>query len=228
MIYKPCLSPTIHLRCIHPSEQSYADMEGETSETNFKSGVDERYTKNLNLGGKLGGTVQVILASYSSVYYYLQEQAKYETKKGEEETTNIMTMRVGVYAKDGKLLLEKGFNRRTSINFYKSSRHAPMMKEFFDKCIPGKPSTITIWDRPDAQKESGYILLNFNCGICSEAELEQLSRFKNEDGTQIDYLIIESSAKPTITGMTVNRSAKQTMLFARDIENFKKWYSFAN
>ena len=137
MIYKTTLLPALHSCCIHPSKQSHADMEGETSETYFKSGVDERYTKNLNLGGKLGGTVQVILASYSSVYYYLQEQAKYESKKGEEETADIMTMRVGVYAKEGKLLLEKGFNRRTSVNFYKSARHAPAMKEFFDKCSPG-------------------------------------------------------------------------------------------
>ena len=159
-------------------------MEEEVGE-NFKSGVDEKYTQNLNFGKH--GTIQVIVAPYSSVYYYLQEHAKYESKKGEEEETSILTMRIGVYPKDGKLVLEKGFNRRSSVNFYKSSRHAHEMKTFFDKCVNGKPSTITIWDRPNAKKESGYIIMNYNCGIESEAELEQLGRLKDENGNQVDY-----------------------------------------
>ena len=91
-------------------------MEEESGESYFKSQVDEKYSMNLNVG-KLGN-VQVILASYS-IIYYLQEQAKCQMKKREEETTNILTIRTGVYEKDGKLLLEKDFNRCSSVNFEK-------------------------------------------------------------------------------------------------------------
>ena len=189
----------------------------------FRSAVDENNCMNLAIG-KLG-SIQVVVASYSSVYYYLQENTSYKSKTGEDESSNIIVMRIGVFPKDGKLILEKGFNGRTSVNLYKSSRHSHEMKTFFDKCVRGKASTITIWDRPSAKKESGYLILNYNCGIESEAELEQLSRLKDESGRQIDYLIIESSAQPQNLGMTVKRETKQTMLFGRDIDTFMKWIS---
>ena len=187
----------------------------------FRSGVDENNCMNLTIG-KLG-KIQVVVASYSSVYYYLQENTNYKSKSGEDESSDIMVMRIGVFPKEGKLILEKGFNARNSVNFYKSSRHSHEMKAFFDKCVHGQASTITIWDRPSAKKESGYIIINYNCGIESEAELEQLSRLKDKKDRQLDYLIIENSAQPQNLGTTVKRETKQTMLFGRDIDIFMKW-----
>ena len=187
----------------------------------FRSGVDENNCMNLTIG-KLG-KIQVVVASYSSVYYYLQENTNYKSKSGEDESSDIMVMRIGVFPKEGKLILEKGFNARNSVNFYKSSRHSHEMKAFFDKCVHGQASTITIWDRPSAKKESGYIIINYNCGIESEAELEQLSRLKDKKDRQLAYLIIENSAQPQNLGTTVKRETKQTMLFGRDIDIFMKW-----
>ena len=187
----------------------------------FRSGVDENNCMNLTIG-KLG-KVQVVVASYSSVYYYLQENTSYKSKSGEDESSDIMVMRIGVFPKEGKLILEKGFNARNSVNFYKSSRHSHEMKAFFDKCVHGQASTITIWDRPSAKKESGYLIINYNCGIESDAELEQLSRLKDKNDRQLDYMIIENSAQPQNLGTTVKRETKQTMLFGRDIDTFMKW-----
>ena len=196
----------------------------DSSEELFRSeNVDANVCSIVNVG-KAGGKVQAVYAAFSKIYYYVLEDIKYNNNKsGQEESLNVLVMRVGVSEKDGKLILHKGFNRRTSENFYKSARHLNDMNDFFKEITKHKPHSITIWDRPAAKKESGYIVMNYCCGIDNPEELEQLSRLRNENGEKLDYLNIESSASPVRIGMKSVRETKQSMLFGSDIDNFRKF-----
>ena len=197
----------------------------EICHNSFKSeGIDSKYISRLHVGKSGKQSVETIHAPYSNIYYYLLEDNKFYSKNG-ADNCNVMVMRIGVFADQEKsrLALMKGFSRRSSENFYKSSRHAPTMKTFFEACESGKPNCTIIWDRPDFQKESGYICMNYNCGIADPKEVEQLQKLKDADGKQMDYLLIESSAQPTKQAMSIKREAKQSMFFGEDIDVLKTW-----
>ena len=185
------------------------------------SQVDESSTFLLNVGKSGKPPIQVVFAKYSTMYYYM-ENSKYEGKSGDERS-NIMVFRIGVHIENNRLMMDKGYNRRTSECFYKSSRHAAEIKQFFENSIENNRGTVTIWDKPNSKKDSGYIVLNYNCGIDSDDERAQLAQLTDTEGTHLDFLIIESSAQPVNQGMKSVRETKQTMLFGSDIKNFEKW-----
>ena len=170
----------------------------ESSEELFRSeNADQELCFIVNLGKVGQGKVQAVHAPFSKIYCYVHEDIKYtNTKSGREESLDVMVMRVGVTHNDGKLVLHKGFNKRTSEIFYKSARHLTVMNDFFNKIEKHKPASITILVRPDYKKESRYNVMNYCCGIDNPEELQSLSCLKDANGEKLDYLNIESSVSP--------------------------------
>lgn len=196
-----------------------------SSQQLFRSkNVGKNAVKILNIG-KIGKSpIEVIYAKYSIMYYYLLENSNFESKNG-SDACNIMVIRSGCHEADGRLMLDAGYSKRSSECFYKSSRHAARINDFFQKEIKDNVGTATIWDKPYSKKTSGHMVFNYNCGIDTPAEKEYLDKLKNKNGTKMNYLAIESSAQPNLVGMKTIRESKRTMLFHEDIDNFKKWIS---
>ena len=188
--------------------------------------VDPNYSQILNIA-KNYSEVQVIYAPFSKLFYYIQENVKFE-KSNSEEACDVFILKIGVEidSSNQKLTLRKGFTRKASEVVYKNARHLVGVNDFLNSLSDSDPATTTIYDHESNKKNAGYIVLSYNCGINDPKEIKQIEQLReNTNNGVFDYLVIESASNAThsATQNKITRESKVSMLFGEDLQNFKNF-----